>query len=406
MKLSNLSPTLGLEGPLTGVRMLDLTSVIMGPYATQMLADLGADVIKVEPPAGDVMRHAGPMRNPGMGPLYLNLNRNKRSVVLDLKRSAAREALLKLIGSADVLIHNVRPQAMTRLGLDYETVKASNPGIIYVAAVGFGTNGRYAGKPAYDDLIQGAVGLADTIGTASGTEPRYAPVTIADRVVGLYVANAVSAALFRRERTGVGQSVEMPMFEAFAQFILGDHLAGLTFDPPLGGPLYARLVTPHRRPYATSDGFLCVLIYNDKHWSSFFQAIGQEERFREDPRFSSQSGRAAHINEVYAFVAEIMKTRTSAEWQALLETNDIPFGPVNDIEALLADPHLRDVNFFEIKDHPSEGRLRVVGIPGSWSGSKPSVRRLAPQLGEHTREILREAGLSDEDIAAATRFED
>jgi crotonobetainyl-CoA:carnitine CoA-transferase CaiB-like acyl-CoA transferase len=390
-------------GPLAGIRVLDLTTVVMGPYATQILADLGADVVKLEPPAGDVMRHVGSMRNPAMGDLFLNANRNKRSIVLDLKRPEARDAALRLAAKADVLIHNIRPQAMERLGLGHEAVAGANPRIIYVAAVGFGAGGRYAGKPAYDDLIQGMSGLASLIGEASGGEPRYLPLTIADRTVGLYVANAVSAALVHRERTGQGQSVEVPMFEVFTQFVLNDHLGGLTFDPPIGGPNYARLMTPHRRPYATQDGYLCVLIYNDKQWQSFFRLIGEEERLSGDPRFATHGQRAANIDAVYAFIAEVMQSRTTAEWIDLLGAGDIPVMPLNSVSALIDDPHLRDVGFFQTVEHPSEGRLRVMGVPGNWSGCEPAVRLPAPRLGEHTEEVLREAGLSDADIAAATR---
>ncbi len=387
-------------GPLAGIRVLDLTTVVMGPFATQMLGDLGADIIKLEPPGGDVMRHVGPMRNPGMGHLFLNSNRNKRSIVLDLKRPEARDAALRLIAGVDVLIHNIRPQAMERLGLGYPDLAAINPRLVYVAAVGFGAGGRYAGKPAYDDLIQGMTALPSVIMHASGGEPRYVPCTMADRTVGLYAANAVSAALVHRERTGRGQLVEVPMFEVFTQFVLNDHLAGYTFDPPIGDAYYARLMTPHRRPYATSDGHLCVLIYNDKQWRSFFGLIGEEERLNSDPIFMTHSQRAANIDAVYAFVAGVMKEKTTAEWTRLLEAADIPAAPLNTVQALLDDPHMADVGFFQSVDHPSEGRLRAMDVPSNWSDCEPSLRLPAPQLGEHTAEILREAGLSDAEIEA------
>jgi crotonobetainyl-CoA:carnitine CoA-transferase CaiB-like acyl-CoA transferase len=387
-------------GPLAGIRILDLTSVILGPYATQILADFGADVIKVEAPSGDIMRHVGPMRNKGMGHIYLNLNRNKRSVVLDLKQEAARDALRKLSATADVFVTNVRPAAMTRLGLGYDDIRAVNPRIVYTSATGFGARGRYAGKPAYDDLIQGLSGIAAIAPDAWGGEPRYMPIAIADRTTGLYLANAISAALFHRERTGLGQAIEIPMFEVFVEYLLGDHLSGLTFDPPEGPQYYPRLVSRHRRPYATKDGYVCALVYTDQHWKNFFRAIGREDLLS-DPRFATHGGRADNIDEVYVFVADTLKTRTTSEWIALLEKADIPVAPLHTVESLLEDPHLNDAGFFRSVEHPTEGRLRMTDVPGSWSESQPTVRSLPPNLGEHTAEVLREAGLTDSEIEAA-----
>ncbi len=388
-------------GPLSGVRILDLTSVILGPYATQILADFGADVIKVEAPSGDIMRHVGPMRNSGMGHIYLNLNRNKRSIVLDLKQTEARDALRKLASTADVMVSNVRPAAMSRLGLGYDDIRNVNPRIIYANATGYGAGGRYAGKPAYDDLIQGLSGIAGITRDAWGGEPRYMPLAIADRTVGLYLANAISAALFHRERTGEGQAIEIPMFEVFAEYLLGDHLAGLTFDPPEGPQYYPRLVSKHRRPYATRDGHVCALVYTDTHWKNFFHAIGRND-LMQDARFSTHGARADNIDEVYEFVSDTLKTRTTAEWVALLDANDIPVTPLNDIKSLLDDPHLNDTGFFRLVDHPTEGRLRMTDVPGSWTASQPSVRSLSPGLGEHTAEVLREAGLTDAEVERLT----
>jgi crotonobetainyl-CoA:carnitine CoA-transferase CaiB-like acyl-CoA transferase len=392
-----------VAGPLDGVRILDLTSVVMGPFGTQILAGLGADVIKVESPEGDNMRHVGPMRHPGMGHIFLHANRGKRSVVLDLKKPAARDALLRMAQNADVLISNVRPAAMKRLGLDYATVAARNPRLVYVSCCGFAQRGPYAAKPAYDDLVQGAAGIPWLMQEYGAATPCYAPVTLVDRLTGLHAAYAVAAALYARERTGKGQAVEVPMFEAAVQFVLGDHMGGLTFDPPIGDAGYARLLTAHRRPYETSDGHLCLLIYNDKQWKSFLTAIGEPERFERDERFATQTNRARHIDEVYAYVAEVMRKRTTAEWQKLLDEADIPHQPMNSPADILADPHLRATGFIAEETHPTEGRLRRLGTPTSWSGTPPGVPAPAPRFGEHTVEVLREAGYSDREIDALLR---
>ena len=389
-----------MSGPLAGIRIIDLTTVILGPYATQILGDLGADVIKVEPRDGDNMRHSAPMRHAGMGHIFLHLNRNKRSIVLDLKQPAGRDAMLRLCASADVLIYNVRPQAMARLKLSYEDVRAVNPKIIYVGAFGFSQKGPYAAKPAYDDLIQGMVALPSVIQQAGGDRPRFVPSTMADRITGLNAVTAVTTALFHRERTGRGQAVEVTMFESLTQFVLGEHLGGKTFEPPLGPMGYPRLLAEHRNPYETKDGYLCLLVYNDKQWRSFFRIIGHEEMFEKDPRFSSQANRSQHFAESYEFVAEHIKTRTSAEWLSVLTAADIPVMPLNSLEDLLADPHLNETGFFSLLEHPSEGTLRSMAVPSQWSDSIPDAPRPAPRLGEHSAEVLREAGYVDTEINA------
>jgi len=378
-------------GPLAGVRILDLSTVVMGPYATQVLADLGADVIKVEPPAGDNMRAVGPMRNPGMGHIYLHLNRNKRSVVLDLKTPEGLAACLKLAESCDALLYNIRPQAMARLGLSYEAVAARNPRIVYLGAYGYGEAGPYAGRPAYDDLIQGQTGIAALSAQQSGDVPRYAPLTLADRAVGLHVGIALVSAVLHARGTGQGQQVEIPMFEGMAHLVLGDHLGGATFEPPLGPTGYARLLAPHRRPYATADGYISLLIYNDKHWRNFFDLIGRPELSR-DPRFSSHGARAAHIGEVYAFVADIIATRCSQDWLEGLARADIPASPLYSVDDLLQDEHLAATSFIRTMDHPSEGSIRTTAPLGKYEGTPTSLRRPAPRLGQHSREVLAEAG--------------
>lgn len=389
-----------MPGPLSGVRILDLTTVVMGPFATQLLSELGADVIKVEPHDGDNMRHPAPMKNPGMGYIFLNLNRGKRGIVLDLKKPEGHEALLRLIPQTDVVIYNVRPQAMARLGLSYEDLRKANPKIIYVGAYGYSQRGPYAAKAAYDDLIQGISGIPSLVKKSGAAVPAYAPVNLADRVTGLHAVYAVTAALFHRERTGEGQSVEVPMFESLAHFVLGDHSAGQSFDPPSGDTGYARLLA--RKPYQTSDGYLCILVYNDKQWKSFADSIGQPDLMK-DARFATQANRARHISEIYAWLAKIIITRTTAEWMTLMEKADIPVAPVNDIADLIDDPHLEATGFFSMEEHPSEGRLRTMRTPTNWSASPPGAQRHAPRLGEHSAEVLKEAGYSDAEIAELGR---
>ncbi len=402
--VTNLKAPLGVEnrrsGPLSGVRILDLSTVVMGPYATMILANLGADIIKLESPAGDIMRQVGPMNNELMGHSFINANHGKRSLVLDLKKPESRSAALKLAELADVFVHNIRPAALTRLGLDYESVSEVNPRIIFAAAVGFGSGGRYSGKPAYDDLIQGMVGIPSLVLEGGSDVPRYLPTPIADRSVALYLSSMISAALYAREISGCGQSIEVPMFEVLSQYVLGDHMAGLSYNPPQGGPHYKRLISKDRRPYKTKDGYICALIYNDSHWKAFFSVIGQKDLFYKDGRFSSQSARAKNIDSVYAFVASELETKTTSDWLATFEVNDIPAMPLNTIETLLDDPHLKDVGFFEYREHPSEGSVRIINPPETWSGTPSAVQGFAPNLGEHTVEILTEIGMSKEEIDA------
>ncbi|HYD67341.1 CoA transferase [Azospirillum sp.] len=389
-----------MSGPLNGVRILDLTTVLMGPYATQILGELGADVIKVEPPQGDTVRGIGPMRHPGMGAIFLHANRGKRSIVLDLKQPEGRQALLDLARTADVLIYNVRPQAMARLGLSYAEVAEANPRIVYVGLFGYGQDGPYAAKPAYDDLIQGAVAIPTLFAASTGGEPRYVPATMVDRTVGLHAVYAVTAALFHRERTGEGQAVDVPMFETMTHFVQGDHMGGATFEPAEGPTGYPRLLAPQRRPYRTSDGHICALIYNDKQWRSFFDLIGRPDILDSDPRFADMDSRTRHIDELYGFVAEHLATRTTAEWMEALTRADIPVMRLHTLDSLLEDPHLTATGFFQVVEHPREGPIRSMAVPTRWSATPPAVERQAPALGEHSAEVLREAGYDDATIAA------
>jgi crotonobetainyl-CoA:carnitine CoA-transferase CaiB-like acyl-CoA transferase len=386
-----------MPGPLHGVRVLDLTTVVMGPYATQILADFGADVVKVEPPEGDIMRYAWPFRSKGMGHIFLNANRNKRGIVLDLKKPGARAACLALAKKADVLVYNIRPQAMARLRLGYEDVRAVNPRIIYVGAFGYSQSGPYAAKAAYDDLIQGASGLPWLLRESGAESPRFVPATMADRSVGLHVVNAVCAALYSREKTGKGQRVDVPMFESLLQTVLGEHMGGFTFEPQLGEGGYRRILSKHRRPYETQDGYVCVLIYNDKHWKAFFEMIGRQDMLA-DARFASPEGRSQNYDSVYELVAQEMTKRTTAEWLAAFERADIPVQRMNSLEDILRDPHLNAIGYFSEIEHPTEGRLRSMKVPSEWSETTPEYRRHAPRLGEHTREVLREAGYTDAQI--------
>jgi len=381
-------------GPLRGVRVLDLTTVVMGPSATQVLGDLGADVVKIETAAGDSMRWIGPWRNEGMGPLFLWANRNKRSVVLDLKTPEGKAAGIALAAEADVVVSNVRPQGLARLGLDYENIQRLNPKIIYCAAVGYGAGGPNAGRAVYDDLMQAASGIAGLFGRVDGA-PRYAPVNICDRIVGLYVVNAITAALYHRAMTGEGQEIEVPMFETMAQFVLSDHIGGQAFAPAVGEMGYKRLMSRTRGPYPTKDGHLALVVYTNKHWEAFGALIGQPDIIRTDARFATQETRTQHAQDVGKFLADQLPARTTAEWLEALHGIDIPACPVNAIEDLFNDPHLRAVGFFEEVEHPSEGTVNVARHPVRYKASPANIRRLAPRLGEHNAAFLQQGEPGD-----------
>ena len=389
-----------MSGALDGVKVVDLTSVLMGPFATQQLGDMGADVIKVEPPSGDTSRNVGAARHAGMAGGFLHCNRNKRALVLDLKQTQGRAALLRLVERADVLVYNVRPQAMARLQLTYADCAAVNPRIIYVGMFGYGQRGPYAAKPAYDDLIQGAVGIPSLVALVGDGVPRYVPVTMIDRTVGTTAVGHIAAALYRREKTGVGQSIEVPMFETMVPFVLGEHFAGHSFEPPLGDLGYSRLLARERTPFPTSDGYICALIYTDSHWRAFFKQLNEPERLAADPRLVDIGTRTEHIGPIYAMVADIMRTRSTEEWLAFFERADIPAMRLNTLASLLVDPHLAAIGYFETAEHPSEGAIQQMGHASTWSESPPTTRRLAPRLGEHSVEVLTELGYDQREIAA------
>ena len=386
--------------PLDGIKIIDLTNMLMAPYTTQILGDMGADVVKVEPPEGDPIRNIGPFRNPGMGPIFLNTNRSKRSIVLNLKSEEGHAAVMELIRRADVLIYNRRPQAMERLGLAYEPIKAANPRIIYVGIFGYGQDGPYASKPAFDDLIQGAVAIPSLAQLAAGGgSPTYSPVAIVDRCVGLWSVGQINAALFHQCRTGEGQRIDIPMFEMMATYVLGEHFSGRTFDPPIGPPGYARMLSSDRRPYPTKDGYVCVLIYTDRHWQAWFNALGTPHVFSNDLRYASITTRAENIDSIYSDLAKTLQTRTSADWLELFDKADIPAMPLNTPESLLTEPHLDAVGFFKTVEHPTEGAIHDMTVPAKWSETQPMPDKLAPRLGEHSVEVLREIGFDEARIS-------
>ena len=388
-----------MPGPLDGIRVVDITTVLLGPYGTQILGDMGADVIKVEaPPTGDIARDMGTARRPGMGGIYLNANRNKRSLALDLKQEMGRDVLRRLIPTADVFVHNMRPQAIERLGFDYAAVSALKPDVVYVGAYGFGQDGPYRAKPAYDDAIQAASGLASMFRRQDG-EARYVPSTIADKIVGLTLSQAVAMALVHRERTGEGQFVEVPMLETMVAFNLAEHLDGCAYEPPESPLGYDRVMTPARRPFPTRDGHVCILPYSDKHWQAFFGAVGRADLMAE-PRFATYRARVTSVDDLYAFVSSVTPQKTTAEWVALCEDAQIPCMPVVDLDDLMEDEHLRAVGMFERHRHPSEGDTLLVRSPVRFSRSPSSIRRQAPRFGEHGVELAGQLGYSDQDIEA------
>lgn len=388
------------QGPLAGVRVIDLTSVLMGPYATQIFADLGADVIKVEGPDGDTTRALPPGPSPDRGAMFMHVNRGKRCVRLDLKKPTARAALLRLCEDADVFIHSMRAKAIARLGLDYAAVRAVNPRIVYANLYGFSRNGPNADYPAYDDIVQAASGIVDLQARLSGGVPTYLATVAADKVAGLTATYAVMAALFHRERSGEGQEIEVPMFETLTAFTMTEHLGGSLFDPPLGPTGYARALSAERRPYATRDGHIAAMIYTDRHWRAFFAAIGDPEWSR-DPMFASLRSRTENITAVLGRLGQELAMRTTAEWMDLFQRVELPAMPILSLEDLLHDPHLAEVGFWHERE-TADGRLRMpFGLPAfSVTPGAPGDPGASP--GAHTLEVLREAGLDEAAIAAAT----
>ncbi len=376
---------------LEGIRIVDLSTVIFGPYATQMLADLGAEVIKIESPAGDTPRYMGQFKNtPYMGGTHLTVNRGKKSAVLDLKKPEDAAVLRKLIETADVFVHNIRARAITKLGFGYDDVKAIKPDIIYAHFTGFSQDGPWKDWPAYDDVIQAATGTTSLLSRVDGNPaPRYLPSLIADKVSGTYGAQALLVALVHKLRTGEGQHVEVPMLDCFANFMLTEHLQDAVFEPPLGPIGYPRQLDPARQPFPTKDGHIVIVPYTDAKIISLFDLLGDPEFLQASP-FDTPKGRFQNMTGVYARIGELTPARTSAEWISLLTEHDFPVMPVADLEDVFENPHLKATGFFKMAEHPSEGPIRQMRSPVRYSADPGRAIGFAPRLGEHTDEIKKE----------------
>lgn len=374
-------------GPLAGIRVIDLTINVLGPVCTQILGDMGADVIKIEAPGGDYMRHLGPSRSDGMGVFFLNINRNKRSALLDLKQTEARTTLHRLIETADVFVHSMRPKAAERLGVDYQTLSTKNPRLVYASAGGYRKDSSRRDWPAYDDVIQGASGIA-AMNKIDG-EPRYFPTVICDKLCGYILASSIGMALYSRERTGAGQEVHVAMMDTMVGFNMIEHLWSGVLDEAEKGLGYSRMLTPHRRPYQTLDGYVSLLAVTNDQWQRLLTAVDRADLVG-DPRFTEIGPRASNIDELYAIVVEQMKKRTTGDWIKRLDEAEIPNGVVNDFQDLLVDEYLAESRFFRRMQHPTEGRVVSMAVPVSFSKTAASIHRLAPRLGEHTEEILNE----------------
>ena len=387
------------ETPLQDVRVLDLTTTLFGPYTTQILGDLGADVIKVESPAGDPVRQIGTARQADMGAIYLGINRNKRSLVMDLKREAAKAALWTLIDSADMLVHNMRPQKIDSLGFGPQAVMTRNPGIVYAGLYGYREGGPYAGRPAYDDVIQGESGMADLFARRDGA-PQLIPSALADKCAAVIAANGILGAYIKRLRNGSGVAVECTMFESMVSFNLVEHQQGLMFDPAVGEPGYSRVLSGQRKPHRTSDGHICMLAYTDRQWQSFWQ-LTEQTQYANDPRFAKLVDRAKHIDSLYEIVADLLQTRASAQWLAALDEAQIPAGKVTNLKDLPQDPQLLATGFFKTVDQPDMERLVLPDAPWRMDGQSLPIRCGPPAMGAHSEEILAEAGLSAQEISEA-----
>lgn len=389
---------------LDGLKVIDLTTIVLGPYATQILGDFGADVVKVEAPEGDLFRAVRPGRRPDIGVQFQNFNRNKRSITIDLKNAEGQAVLHRLVAGADVLVHNMRSRSAESLGASFETLIDVNPRLVYCYAPGFGDAGPSRDDPAYDDIIQARSGLAALNADADGA-PRFVRTIVCDKVVGLHLAIAVLAGVAKQRASGRGLKIETPMLESMSAFLLAEHLAGHSLRPPEGELGYARMMSPNRRPYRTADGFLAILPYSTRHWQRFFLAGGRPE-LAEDPRVLDPEKRSEHIDELYQEIADLAPTRTSAEWLEILRAADIPCSRVNDLPGLLSDPHLQAVGLLDDLEDPELGAISQLRSPFRIEPAAPESQqadRRAPGLGEHSMEVLREFGLTEAELAELIR---
>jgi crotonobetainyl-CoA:carnitine CoA-transferase CaiB-like acyl-CoA transferase len=386
-----------MAGPLDGVRVLDLSAVVVGPICTHVLCEHGAEVIKVEAPTGDLLRHlAGRGRSAGMNGKFLNFNRGKRSLAIDLKSPAGIAALRRVAATVDVFVTNIRPDAQARLGVDAASLRSVAPRLIHCSITGFGSGGPYAGRPAYDTVIQGVSGVAGCFAASTG-EPRYVPFLVADHTVGLVAAQMIGFALFRRERTGAGEAIEVPMFENMAAYIMQEHLGAHSFRPPLGPPGDHRVLSPDGKPLPTKDGYICVSANTDAQAHGFFEAIGRPE-LKTDPRFATIAQRVQHTKDYFHIRATSLGGRTTAEWLEIFDRLDVPASPYNTIASLIDDPHLRAVGMVREEEHPTEGPTWAIGAPNRFSGGEAPPRPPAPRLGADGAAVLAEAGLTPDEI--------
>lgn len=395
--LSPMNASIPRSGPLAGVKVLELSWVILGPFCGQLLADHGAEIIKIESPDGDTLRDFGPRRSAKMGPSFMQANRGKKSLALDLKQPRSREIVLRLVEWCDVLVSNLRPKALARLGLDYESVRTINKRLVYVNCSGFLEGGPYAGKPAFDEILQAMSGLAQARARPEDGMPQSMPLPIADRYTGLYAAFSICAALYSAAQRGEGQRVEVPMFEVMAQLTLADHLSGALFEPPLSPPGYRRYLDGSRTFFRTQDSFICATVNTDNQWRAFLTALGREDLIPADV-YCSQAARAENAAAVEEFMRAEFSRRTTSEWIEILDKIEVPASKVYSLDELASDAHLDAIGFFRQVDHPTEGRLRMPGYPTRWSETPLSNSMAAPRIGEHSAEILQALGFSQEEI--------